>query len=51
MISHELSYKNKGLSKEELLNRDYKGRFVQGISRNKNIPERVILNNDEIPID
>ena len=49
---YELSYKNKGLSKEELLNRDYyKGRFATVISKNKNIPERVILNNDEIPID
>ena len=47
----ESTYKNKGLSNEELLNRDYyKGRFTTVISRDNNIPKRVISNNEEIPI-
>ena len=44
-------YTNRGLSNEEMLNRDYyKGRFATVLSSKNGIPERVILNYDEIPI-
>ncbi len=44
-------YCDKGLSDEELLNRDYyKGRFASVISRKDGLPNKVIKNSEEIPI-
>tara|TARA_A100001388_G_C28761692_1_gene498184 strand:- start:206 stop:1195 length:990 start_codon:yes stop_codon:yes gene_type:complete len=50
-IYFENNYKDKGLSDEELLNRDYyKGRFATVLTKKDGIPYKVITNENEIPL-
>ena len=47
----EVDYIDRGLSNEELLNRDYyKGRFASVLSLKEGIPDHVISNYDEVPL-